>query len=35
MSENGFMAFSLTKEELLVQVVRYTGQILYKNIIRK
>ena len=30
-SENGFMAFSLFPEKLVVQVVSYTGEILYKT----
>ncbi len=34
-SENGFMAFSLLPESLLVQVISYKGDVLYKEIIKK
>jgi hypothetical protein len=34
-SENGFMAFSITPESMLVQVQSYQGKVLYKETIRK
>jgi 3',5'-cyclic AMP phosphodiesterase CpdA len=34
-SENGFMAFSVTSNKLLVQVINYKGEILYKTSISK
>lgn len=34
-SDNGFMAFSLTKKEMTVQIINKEGNILYKEVIKK